>query len=187
MRKILIPALLFMLLSAAAAPKEEPRSRTGIVYAEDHAFQVTAPEGWILDAKSGLPHGLGTVFYPEGSSWEESRVVMYISTTLKDKTYGTIEKVIGYDTERFVKGHPGIVIKDSPAVMTGDKKRAVVKHYAGEKFGRFDAVGYLDEKKMVILFAMSARDMETFKGNLKAFSALIGSYRWLADEVRIKK
>ncbi len=192
MKKFAVLPLLLLILSGgyvhSAEKKKTPDTSTAVIYAEDHAFMIAAPAGWVLDSRAGLANNLNAVLYPEGSGFETSPVVMYIATTLKDTTYGTLEKVMQYDADRFRKGHPDIKIENAKPLKTGDKKKVVVKYFSGDTYGNYDAIGYLDERKMVIFFVLSSRkDKDAYAKGLKPFRELIASYKWLADEVKFKK
>ncbi|MEY2526202.1 MAG: hypothetical protein QOE73_973, partial [Verrucomicrobiota bacterium] len=39
----------------------------GIVYGPKAAFNITAPDGWVLDNHAGTDQGLPCVLYPKGS------------------------------------------------------------------------------------------------------------------------
>jgi hypothetical protein len=49
----------------------------GIVYGPRAAFNISAPEGWVLDNESGKEQGLPCVLYPKGESWVDAKTVMY--------------------------------------------------------------------------------------------------------------
>src|SRR5205809_1871559 len=65
----------------------------GIVYGPKAAFNIAAPEGWVLDNESGVEQGLPCVLYPKGESWADARTVIYA------KIAGTDYK----DAEKFVQ------------------------------------------------------------------------------------
>ena len=48
----------------------------GIVYGPKAAFNISAPEGWVLDNESGVDQGLPCVLYPKGSTWADANAVM---------------------------------------------------------------------------------------------------------------
>ena len=81
---IFVPGLFSLLLSSGQAEE----LGTGIVYGDNHAFAVKAPQGWALDNKSGVSNGIHAVFYPLGSTWQDSRAVMYVNTASKDAKDG---------------------------------------------------------------------------------------------------
>src|SRR5258708_3235707 len=51
--------------------------RGGIVHGPKAAFNISAPEGWVLDNESGKGQELPCVLYPKGSSWSDAKTVMY--------------------------------------------------------------------------------------------------------------
>src|ERR1017187_9021755 len=74
------------LAQQSAAPKTSLKNlNSGLIYGKNHAYWLTAPKGWILDNKSGVSQGLFAVFYPQGSSWAKSSVVMYTNTSSKEE------------------------------------------------------------------------------------------------------
>jgi hypothetical protein len=66
-------ALLFV---TTGVPAQE-KYRGGIVYGPKAAFDIAAPEGWVLDNESGKNQGLPCVLYPKGQSWAHAKTVMY--------------------------------------------------------------------------------------------------------------
>src|SRR5437588_11838875 len=49
----------------------------GIVYGPNAAFNIAAPEGWVLDNESGAQQGLPCVLYPKGQPWADAKTIMY--------------------------------------------------------------------------------------------------------------
>lgn len=50
---------------------------SGIVHGPKAAFEIKAPQGWLLDNQSGNSMGLHCVLYPEGFKWEDQKLFMY--------------------------------------------------------------------------------------------------------------
>ena len=48
----------------------------GIVYGPKAGFNITAPEGWVVDTESGKGQDLPCVLYPKGSSWADAKTVI---------------------------------------------------------------------------------------------------------------
>ena len=58
-----------------------------MVYGPKAAFNIGAPEGWVLDNQAGKEQGLPCVLYRKGDSWSDARTVMYVkiaSTQFED-------------------------------------------------------------------------------------------------------
>src|SRR5262245_22073603 len=66
-------ALLFL---AAGVPGQE-KYLPGIVHGPKAGFNISAPEGWIVDNEAGKAQDLPCVLYPKGSSWSDAKTVMY--------------------------------------------------------------------------------------------------------------
>ena len=52
-------------------------SPAGIVYGPKASFNITAPEGWVVDNESGKRQDLPCVLYPKAESWSDAKTVMY--------------------------------------------------------------------------------------------------------------
>jgi len=174
--------------SATGTPKPKDEMNSGLVYGDNHAFWVTAPKGWVLDNESGVSKGLYAVFYPKGSSWAKSPVVMYANTTSKTKEQGTLQKMIDGDVAEYRDDLKTKKIVDAQALPTGDKdKKAVVKHFLGDNQGNYEACAYIDESKIVVFLVISAKSQKEFESSLPAFKELVASYSFFSDKVTREK
>ncbi len=109
-----LASLGFLGLATAAQAQGQaapPSMNSGIVYGDNHAFALSAPPGWVLDNESGVSQGLHAVFYPAGSSWSDSQVVMYANVVQKTATRdSTLPQVLASDEARFRNDSPGLVV-----------------------------------------------------------------------------
>ena len=74
--EVCILAFLVVLTFVPGMPAQET-FRGGVVYGPKAAFKIDAPEGWVLDNKSGAKQGLPCVLYPKGSSWADAKTIIY--------------------------------------------------------------------------------------------------------------
>jgi hypothetical protein len=77
MRFTSISSIAWLLLSASAFAQDKFAGVGGIVYGTKAAFNISAPDGWVVDPKSGLDQGFPCVLYPKDSSWSDANTVMY--------------------------------------------------------------------------------------------------------------
>ena len=61
---------------SSSVPAEET-FRGGIVHGPKAGFNISAPEGWVLDNEAGKAQDLPCVLYPKASSWSDAKTVMY--------------------------------------------------------------------------------------------------------------
>lgn len=155
---------------------------TGIIYGPDHAFAVTAPSGWVLDNKSGVAQGLWAVFYPVGSSWKDSKVVMYINTASKSGD-STLDGLIADDLERQRKESPGVHVTPGEPIELQDGTKAKVNHWSGDRWGNHESVAYIEAPTVWVMVVLSSRDEKAYKAALPAFSSLTRTYKFLTSKV----
>lgn len=165
--------------------ENDSRFKGGIIYGKDHAYGLSAPQGWVLDNQSGVNQGIHAVFYPEGGSWAESKAVMY--SRINDKTDKTLQDVIDADLKHMGQDAPNYKIVDKESVTCTQGAKANIKFLSGDKFNTFEAVAYIEEPKKVITIVLTSRDEENFKPSVKAFYELVKSYFWMTDQVKIEE
>jgi hypothetical protein len=191
MPAIILRAACLVLLCCLGARAQDAKTNSrdmnaGIVYGKDHAFAIKAPDGWVLDNQSGVRHGLHAVFYPEGSSWKESKAVMYVNGAGKSAD-DTLEKFIERDVAGYLKHSPGLKVLDDEALPVDGKERVLVKRFSGDRAGAFEAVAYVDESKVVVTIVLHARTLKDFDDAWPAFRKLVSSYHFLSDKVVTEK
>ena len=107
--------LICLALFVAVAVPAQNKYAGGIVYGPKAAFNISAPEGWVLDNESGVEQGLPCVLYPNGESWADARTVMYAkiaSTAYEDAekfaavAIKQMESKHGKPKEKIDKGTP---------------------------------------------------------------------------------
>ena len=78
MKRLMTCVLAFLLLAALLSSAEDQQaSPDGTVYGPKAGFQISAPEGWVVDNKAGVNQGMPCVLYPKGSSWSDAKTAMY--------------------------------------------------------------------------------------------------------------
>ena len=71
--RMYICGLLALAISPICTLLGEETSPGGIVHGPKAGFNITAPEGWVLDTEAGKGQGFPCVLYPKGSSWADAK------------------------------------------------------------------------------------------------------------------
>jgi hypothetical protein len=186
-RKCFLMLTLSVLLCSAIAAQDNKHAgddeNSGIIYGADHAFVLTAPDGWVLDNASGVSQGLHAVFYPKGSSWKASSVVMYANVVHKKSEKDALETIVESDVADFKRQSPGMKVEDAEA-PSGSGKNVLVKYFVDDN--SHEAVAYIGESKVIVMLVLNARTKKGFDDALPAFRQLISSYHFLGDKVIAK-
>jgi len=184
MRKYLI---LLIILQLRLLVFGQENMNTGILYGDNFAYSLTAPNGWVLDNESGVKQGLYAVFYKKGGSWNKSDVVMYANTSsLLETSHKTIDQLIKYDLDDFRNNYKDLLITAGKDIIINNKLKAKVKYLSGKSYGNYEAIAYIDATKTGVIITMTSRTKKGFDSSLLAFESLVKSYFFMADKVTIK-
>jgi hypothetical protein len=169
-----------------AAPPEPVGRTTGMVFGTGHLFTVQAPRGWMIQGKGEGGNGLATVFYPMGSTFAEASAVLYVNTATREKGQ-RLEDFIARDVAGMRKDSPAVKVEKGRALETGDRKRAEVRTFIGDKWGNRESIAFLAEDSIFVTIVLTARTAESYKAALPAFADLVGSYRFVTKDVKVNK
>ena len=191
-QRFLITALVFLVFCHSALAQDNvigtDQLRSGLVYGRGYVLAITAPSGWVLDNSSGTGQGLNAVFYPHGSSWEQSLSVMYVNVVpKKNGASQSLQQIVYTDLSELKTKSPKLIVTNADGLLTGAKHQAVVRYLSGTSGGNWEAVAYINEKKIVTEIVLSARNQAQFKASLPVFRQLVGSYHFLTNKVKIMK
>src|SRR5207249_4964121 len=137
--------------------------RGGIVYGPKAAFNISAPEGWVLDNQSGVSQGLPCVLYPKSESWSDARTVMYAKiagTRFEDvnafvaRAIKDMEKTHGKPKERIASG------------KTTDGHDYFMNEYPATKtYSQWERVGYILLPQGVAFIVLTSRDKTSYQND----------------------
>ena len=166
--------LMAVLTAAVAAQNKYPG---GIVYGPKAAFNIAAPEGWVLDNESGAEQGLPCVLYPKGESWADARTVMYAkiaSTQYEDAdkfaavAIKQMESTHGKPKEKIEKG------------KTGDGQAFFINEYPATKtYSQWERVAYVQLPKAVAYIVLSSRDEASYRKDAPALREVLKTFAYL--------
>jgi hypothetical protein len=165
-----------MIVLAAAIPAQN-KYAGGIVYGPKAAFNISAPEGWVLDNESGVEQGLPCVLYPKGESWADARTVMYAkiaSTEYEDaEKFATVaikqmESKHGKPKEKIDKG------------KTGNGQSFFINEYPATKtYSQWERVAYVQLPKAVAYIVLSSRDEASYRKDAPALREVLKTFAYL--------
>lgn len=148
----------------------------GIVYGPKGAFNIKAPEGWVIDNSSGLEERLPCVIYRKGQTWETADPLMYAKVARTDDT----------DHEAFAKEAIREMTKErgdfAPRRIATGKTAGgeayFVNEYSPTKiYPRCERVAYIQMPKAVAYVVYSAKNKAGLQKHAGALSEVLGSFR----------
>ncbi len=174
----IVSTALFVILMVCSATIAATEQGTGMLFGSDHAFYISAPDGWILDNRSGANQGLHMVFYPVGETWANSPVMAYGQSVPKSADIKSVADQVENTVKKFhTNGNPKYRAEQKPPLSLPDNKEAVIYYFQGDQWGNFEAAGYIEENKTINFLVFNARTKEVFDKNIPSFYKLLSSYR----------
>jgi hypothetical protein len=177
--EVCILAFLGVLTFVPGMPAQET-FRGGVVYGPKAAFKIDAPEGWVLDNKSGVKQGLPCVLCPKGSSWADAKTIVYAkiaSTEFEDVNEFVswaikgMEKVHGKPKEKIATGR------------TADGRDYFINEYPATKtYSQSERVGYVQLPHAVAYIVLSSRDKTSYSKDAPALEKVLKTLVYLESK-----
>jgi len=152
-----------------------------IVHGPKAAFNIAAPEGWVIDNTAGAENGLPCVLYRKGDTWENADPLMYAkiaSTSVEDA-----EAFAKTAIEEMKKERGEYKTKRVESGKTKDGHAYFVNEYSpGEKYPRYQRVAYIQLPKAVAYVVYTADSEAAFRKHQSALQQLLASFSFLEVE-----
>jgi hypothetical protein len=172
-------ALLFL---PAGVPAQE-KYRGGIVYGPKAAFNIAAPDGWVLDNESGKEQGLPCVLYPKGESWANGRTVMYAEIADVEDVNAFVAKAI----KEMAKQH-GKPKEKIASGKTKDGHPYFINEYPATKtYAQWERVGYVQLPHAVGYIVLSSRDQASYRKDSGALEQVLKTLLYLEPKFENKR
>ena len=153
----------------------------GVVYGPNAAFQISAPDGWVLDNRSGLSNGLHCVLYLTGSSWQDSPVIMYAKVA--STRFESIQTFLEFTHQEYAKDDPAPKLEPMPPVVINDTLTATVESLSGGVHGSHEATAYVQVPGAVCYVVFSARNEADFRSYVRALPEAVGTFRYRPEYI----
>jgi tetratricopeptide (TPR) repeat protein len=182
--KPLFSVCIFLLFISARSFAQE-NYRGGIVYGPKAAFNISAPEGWVLDNQSGVSQGLPCVLYPKSESWADARTVMYakIAGTQFEDVNAFVAMAI---TD--MKAKHGAPKEKIASGKTNDGYDYFINEYPATKtYSQWERVGYVQLPHAVAYIVLSSRDRSSYQKDSDALQQVLKNFTYLKPKTAQEK
>jgi len=147
-----------------------------IVYGPKAAFNVAAPDGWVID--NNAAQGLPCVLYRKGESWESGDPVMYAKiagTSIEDA-----EAFVKDAIDDMKKRRGEVKVKRVETGKTKDGRAWFINEYSpNERYRRSERVAYVQLPKAVAYIVYTSDDTAVFRKHQGALRQLLASFTYL--------
>jgi len=165
------------LLVLGAALEAQQKYAGGIVYGPKAAFNISAPEGWVLDNESGVNQGQPCVLYPKGESWADARTVMYAK--IASTEFEDVNAFVVWAIKGMMKTH-GKPKEKIASGKTKDGRDYFINEYPATKtYSQWERVGYIQLPHAVAYIVLSSRDKASYEKDSGALEKVLKTLVYL--------
>jgi hypothetical protein len=172
-----ISAAGFALLIFCALTFAQETYPGGIVYGPKAAFNISAPEGWVLDNQAGVQQGMPCVLYPKGSSWADAKTIIYAK--IASTQFEDVEKFVAMAIKEMKDRH-GTPKEKIESGKTHDGRPYFINEYPATKtYSQWERVAYVQLPKAVAYIVLSARDESSYRKDVPALTEVLKTFLYL--------
>src|SRR5438046_7442847 len=151
--------------------------RGGIVHGPKAAFNISAPEGWVLDNESGVSQGMPCVLYPKGSSWSDAKTIMYAK--IASTQYEDVDKFVATAIKEMKDRH-GLPKEKIESGKTRDGRSYFINEYPATKnYSQWERVAYVQLPKAVAYIVLSSQDEANYRKDSGALQQVLKTFVYL--------
>jgi len=150
-------ALLFL---PAGVPAQD-KYPGGIVHGPKAGFNISAPEGWVLDNESGKGQDMPCVLYPKGESWSNAKTVMYAKVA--SPQWEGVNAFVAWAIQG-MKAQHGTPKEKIASGKTKDGHDYFINEYPATKtYSQWERVGYVQLPQGVAYIVLTSRDKASYQ------------------------
>jgi len=156
----------------------------GIVYGPKASFNISAPEGWVVDNEAGKEQGMPCVLYPKGSSWSDAKTVMYAN--MAGAEFEGVNAFVEMAIQGMKAKH-GIPKEKIASGKTKDGHDYFINEYPATKtYSQWERVGYVQLPHAVAYLVLSSRDKASYSKDALALEKVLKTLVYLEPKAESK-
>jgi hypothetical protein len=133
----------------------------GSVHGPKAGFNISAPEGWVVDNESGKGQDLPCVLYPKGSSWSDAKTVMYAN--IAGPEFEGVNAFVATAIKEMKAKH-GMPKEKIASGKTKDGHDYFINEYPATKtYSQWERVGYVQLPQAVAYVVLTSRDQASYQ------------------------
>src|SRR5213596_1148216 len=162
MKRSMTCVLAFLSLAAISTRiLGQETSPGGIVRGPKAGFNISAPEGWVVDNEAGVNQGMPCVLYPKGSSWSDAKTVMYAN--IASPEFEGVNAFVATAIKEMKAKH-GTPKEKIASGKTKDGHDYFINEYPATKnYSQWERVGYVQLPQGVAYIVLTSRDQASYQ------------------------
>jgi tetratricopeptide (TPR) repeat protein len=139
----------------------EETSPDGSIYGPKAGFNISAPQGWVVDNESGKGQDLPCVLYPKAWSWSDAKTVMYAKVA--SPQWEGVNAFVAWAIQG-MKAKRGTPKEKIASGKTKDGHDYFINEYPATKnYSQWERVGYVQLPQAVAYIVLTSRDKASYQ------------------------
>ena len=156
---------------------------SGIVSGPKAGFNITAPEGWVVDNEVGKGQDLPCVLYAKSSSWADAKTVMYAKVA--SSQWEGVNAFVEWAIEGMKAKH-GIPKQKIASGKTKDGHDYFINEYPATKtYSQWERVGYVQLPQGVAYIVLTSRDKASYQKDSAQLEKVLKTLFYLAPKSEV--
>ncbi len=165
-----------LLVLPVGVPAQE-KYPAGIVHGPKAGFNISAPEGWVVDNEAGKEQGMPCVLYPKSSSWSDAKTVMYAN--MAGAEFEDVNAFVEMAIKEMKAKH-GTPKEKIASGKTKDGHDYFINEYPATKtYSQWERVGYVQLPQGVAFIVLSSRDQASYRKDSGALEKVLKTLVYL--------
>lgn len=161
----------------------EETSPSGIVHGPKAGFNITAPEGWVIDTEAGRGQDLPCVLYPKDSSWKDAKTGMYAKVA--SPQWEGVNAFVSWAIEG-MKAKRGMPKQKIASGKTKDGHDYFINEYPATKnYSQWERVGYVQLPQGVGYIVLTSRDQASYKKDSDVLEKVLQSLLYVEPKSEV--
>src|SRR6266508_3506976 len=156
-------SILALLTVSALSPSMlgQEKIPAGVVHGPKAGFNISAPEGWVVDNEAGVNQDMPCVLYPKGSSWADAKTVMYAKVA--SPQWEGVNAFVEWASDGMKEKH-GTPKQKIASGKTKDGHDYFINEYPATKnYSQWERVGYVQLPQGVAYIVLTCRDQASYR------------------------
>jgi tetratricopeptide (TPR) repeat protein len=168
---------LALAISSTCTLRGEETSPPGTVYGPKAGFNISAPEGWVVDNESGKGQDLPCVLYLKDSSWSDAKTVMYAKVA--SPQWEGVNSFVATAVKEMKAKH-GTPREKIASGKTKDGHDFFINEYPATKsYSQWERVGYVQLPLGVAYIVLTSRDQSSYQKDSGALEKVLKTLSYL--------
>src|SRR6266508_170721 len=166
-------SILALLTVSALSPSMlgQEKIPAGVVHGPKAGFNISAPEGWVVDNEAGVNQDMPCVLYPKGSSWADAKTVMYAKVA--SPQWEGVNAFVEWASDGMKEKH-GTPKQKIASGKTKDGHDYFINEYPATKnYSQWERVGYVQLPQGVAYIVLTSRDQASYKRDSGALEKVL--------------